>query len=97
MAEDADVIVVGGGLAGLVAACEIADAGKRVIVVDQEQSAERPERLAAEVLFTFLIDHDDAFACIGDLGGGNQPRQSAAYHDYVRVIRHAIHPRPVPD
>ncbi|MBA2398751.1 MAG: FAD-binding dehydrogenase [Bradyrhizobium sp.] len=36
MAEDADVIVVGGGLAGLVAACEIADAGKRVIVLDQE-------------------------------------------------------------
>jgi uncharacterized protein len=36
MANDADVIVVGGGLAGLVAATEIADAGKRVIVVDQE-------------------------------------------------------------
>jgi len=36
MADDADVIVVGGGLAGLVAACEVADAGKRVIVVDQE-------------------------------------------------------------
>src|SRR4029077_7625594 len=36
MAEDADVIVVGGGLAGLVAETEIADAGKRVIVVDQE-------------------------------------------------------------
>ncbi len=36
MAEDADVIVVGAGLAGLVAATEIADAGKRVIVVDQE-------------------------------------------------------------
>src|SRR6202162_6470653 len=36
MASDADVIVVGGGLAGLVAATEIADAGKRVIVVDQE-------------------------------------------------------------
>jgi predicted oxidoreductase len=33
---DADVIVVGGGLAGLVAATEIADAGKRVIVLDQE-------------------------------------------------------------
>ncbi len=33
---DADVIVVGGGLAGLVAATEVADAGKRVIVVDQE-------------------------------------------------------------
>ncbi|SFL35427.1 hypothetical protein SAMN03159423_1417 [Bradyrhizobium sp. NFR13] len=36
MAVDADVIVVGGGLAGLVAATEIADAGKRVVVVDQE-------------------------------------------------------------
>ena len=36
MAEDADAIVVGAGLAGLVAATELADAGKRVIVVDQE-------------------------------------------------------------
>jgi uncharacterized protein len=36
MADDADVIVVGGGLAGLVAAAEIADAGRHVIVVDQE-------------------------------------------------------------
>ncbi len=36
MADDADVIVVGGGLAGLVAATEIADAGKRVIMVEQE-------------------------------------------------------------
>jgi predicted oxidoreductase len=36
MTEDADVIVVGGGLAGLVAATEIADTGKRVIVVEQE-------------------------------------------------------------
>jgi len=36
MAEQADVIVVGGGLSGLVAATEIADAGKRVILVEQE-------------------------------------------------------------
>jgi hypothetical protein len=36
MANDADVIIVGAGLAGLVAATELADAGKRVIVVDQE-------------------------------------------------------------
>jgi uncharacterized protein len=36
MAGDADVIVVGGGLAGLVAATEIADAGKRVVLLDQE-------------------------------------------------------------
>ncbi|MCW2867596.1 MAG: fumarate reductase/succinate dehydrogenase flavoprotein domain protein, partial [Marmoricola sp.] len=33
---DADVIVVGAGLAGLAAAAEIADAGRRVLVVDQE-------------------------------------------------------------
>ena len=36
MTADADVIVVGAGLAGLVAAAEIADAGQRVIVVEQE-------------------------------------------------------------
>jgi uncharacterized protein len=33
---DADVIVVGHGLAGLAAAAEAADAGRRVVVVDQE-------------------------------------------------------------
>jgi predicted oxidoreductase len=33
---DADVIIVGAGLAGLVAAAEVADAGKRAIIVDQE-------------------------------------------------------------
>jgi uncharacterized protein len=36
MAEEVDVIVVGAGLAGLVAATELAAAGKRVTVVDQE-------------------------------------------------------------
>lgn len=36
MSEQTDVIVVGAGLSGLVAATEIADAGKRVIMVDQE-------------------------------------------------------------
>ncbi|HIV57571.1 MAG TPA: FAD-binding dehydrogenase [Candidatus Stackebrandtia faecavium] len=33
---DADAIVVGAGLAGLVATAELADAGKKVILVDQE-------------------------------------------------------------
>lgn len=36
MADQADAIVVGGGLAGLVAAAELADAGKRVIILEQE-------------------------------------------------------------
>src|SRR4051812_41934918 len=39
MRETADVIVVGGGLAGLVATAELADAGRRVILVDQEPEA----------------------------------------------------------
>ena len=41
---DADVIVVGAGLAGLVATAELADAGKRVLLLDQEpeQSPRRP-------------------------------------------------------
>jgi predicted oxidoreductase len=37
--QDADVIIVGAGLAGLVAAAEAADAGRRVIVLDQEPEA----------------------------------------------------------
>ncbi|WP_263250855.1 FAD-binding dehydrogenase [Saccharopolyspora rosea] len=37
--SDADVIVVGAGLAGLVAAAELVDAGRRVIVLDQEPEA----------------------------------------------------------
>ena len=39
MALDADVIVIGAGLAGLVATAELADAGRRVILLDQEPAA----------------------------------------------------------
>ncbi|MDF9813669.1 FAD-binding dehydrogenase [Streptomyces sp. SPB162] len=39
MAMDADVIVVGAGLSGLVATAELAAAGRKVIVVDQEPEA----------------------------------------------------------
>ncbi|SDN88544.1 FAD-binding dehydrogenase [Actinacidiphila guanduensis] len=39
MALDADVVVVGAGLAGLVATVELADAGRKVILVDQEPEA----------------------------------------------------------
>ena len=35
----ADVIIVGAGLAGLVAACEVVDRGMRVLILDQENSA----------------------------------------------------------
>lgn len=36
---DFDVIVVGAGLAGLVATAEIADAGRKVLLLDQEPEA----------------------------------------------------------
>jgi predicted oxidoreductase len=36
---DADVVVVGHGLAGLVAAAEVLNAGRKVLLVDQESQA----------------------------------------------------------
>ena len=39
MAQTADIIVIGGGLAGLVAATEAADAGAKVVIVEQESPA----------------------------------------------------------
>jgi predicted oxidoreductase len=39
VATSADAIVVGGGLAGLVTAAELSDAGRRVLLVDQEPEA----------------------------------------------------------
>ncbi|MFT4184608.1 MAG: FAD-binding dehydrogenase [Rhizobium sp.] len=52
----ADVIVVGAGLSGLVAATELADAGRKVIVVDQEPE----QNLGAQAFWSlgglFLVD-----------------------------------------
>ena len=53
---DADVIVVGAGLAGLVATAELADAGRRVLVVDQESE----QNLGGQAFWSlgglFLVD-----------------------------------------
>ncbi len=54
--DDADVIIVGGGLAGLVAAAELGDRGKRVLLLDQE-----PERFLGGQAFwslggLFMVD-----------------------------------------
>jgi predicted oxidoreductase len=46
---DADVIVVGAGLAGLVATAELADAGRRVVLVDQEG----PANLGGQAFWSF--------------------------------------------
>ena len=60
--------------------------------VDQKQSAERPERLAAEALFAFLVDHDDAFSGVGDFCCGDEAREAAADHNYVRIFSHSVSP-----
>lgn len=46
---DADVVVVGAGLAGLVATAELVDAGKRVVLVDQEGE----QSLGAQAYWSF--------------------------------------------
>ncbi len=56
MALDADVIVVGGGLAGLVATAELADAGRRVILLDQEPEASLGGQAFWSLGGLFLVD-----------------------------------------
>ncbi len=54
--DSADVIIVGGGLAGLVAAAELGDRGKKVLLVDQEG----PQNLGGQAFWSlgglFMID-----------------------------------------
>ena len=53
---DADALIVGGGLAGLVAACELVEAGRSVVVIDQEPA----QNLGGQAFWSlggmFLID-----------------------------------------
>jgi predicted oxidoreductase len=46
---DTDAIVIGAGLAGLVAACELVDAGKRVTILEQEP----PQSLGGQAFWSF--------------------------------------------
>jgi predicted oxidoreductase len=55
-ASSTDVVVVGAGLAGLVATAELADAGRRVILVDQEPEASLGGQAFWSFGGLFLID-----------------------------------------
>ncbi len=56
MALEADVVIVGAGLAGLVAAAELADAGRRVVIVEQEPRASLGGQAHWSFGGLFLID-----------------------------------------
>ncbi|QXG78112.1 FAD-binding dehydrogenase [Modestobacter sp. L9-4] len=56
MRADADVVVVGAGLAGLVATAELADAGRRVLLLDQEPAASLGGQAFWSFGGLFLID-----------------------------------------
>src|SRR5499433_3206187 len=53
---DADVIVVGAGLAGLVATAELADAGRRVVLLDQEPAQSLGGQAFWSLGGLFLVD-----------------------------------------
>ncbi|NLG46291.1 FAD-binding dehydrogenase [Gordonia sp. (in: high G+C Gram-positive bacteria)] len=79
--QDADVIVVGHGLSGLVAACELADRKKKVLIVDQESGQnlggqahwslgglffiDSPEQRLAGVRDSYQRAHRDWFTTAG--------------------------------
>jgi hypothetical protein len=53
--------------------------------VDEEQPAERPERLAAERCLRFLVEDDDAAARIGKFASRHKAREASPDNDRVRV------------
>jgi predicted oxidoreductase len=60
---DADVIVVGGGLAGLVATAELADAGRTVILLDQEPEQSLGGQAFWSLGGLFLVDSPEQRRC----------------------------------
>ena len=59
--------------------------------VDEEQPAERPERLAAERALRLLVEQDDAPASRSQLGCRDEARESRADDDHVGVCRRRAH------
>jgi len=57
--------------------------------VDEEEAAERPVRLPAEVRLGLLLEHDDALARLDEFGGGDEPGEAGPDHDGVGVCSHS--------
>ena len=53
--------------------------------VDEEQAAERPERLPTDVGGVLLVGDQDATAAFDQLAGGDQPGQPRSDHDDVSI------------
>src|SRR3954447_11204596 len=68
--------------------------------VHEEETAERPESLPAEVVAVLLIQDEHPAAGFAGLIGGDQAGQPPADHDHVRALGHAQQPKarwpPVP-
>jgi len=53
--------------------------------VDKEQTAKRPEGLAAQPWLRFLLEQNDAATRVGEFGGRDQPGEACPHHDHVSV------------
>ncbi len=53
--------------------------------VDEEQAAERPERLTADVVGVLLVDDQHAAPAFDQLTGGDQAGQPGTHHDHISI------------
>lgn len=77
MSYDADVIIVGTGLAGLVAAGELIDAGRRIVIVDQEPEASLGGQAFWSLGGLFLVDSPEQRRL------GIRDSHELAWHDWL--------------
>ena len=89
--DAADALVVGAGLAGLVATAELADAGRRVILVDQEPEASLGGQAFWSLGGLMLVDSPEQR---GWAVGGED--LAVAGGQIVSLTEHPDFPRPLP-
>ena len=61
--------------------------------VDEEETAQAPERLAAEGLLALLVDQDHPPSGVGDLCCSREPGQAVAHDDDIGVHGRRLRPR----